>query len=132
MQKGIAIESSVSDDLIFNVDENMFKLLIRNLVGNAVKFSHSGSNIEVFVESSDSNIRISVKDNGIGISSENIEKLFSIRTGYVVRGTANEKGTGLGLILCREFVEKHGGRIWCESKLGEGSTFIFELPLKNN
>lgn len=132
VQKGIAIESSVSDDLIFNVDENMFKLLIRNLVGNAVKFSHSGSNIEVFVESSDSNIRISVKDNGIGISSENIEKLFSIRTGYVVRGTANEKGTGLGLILCREFVEKHGGRIWCESKLGEGSTFIFELPLKNN
>ena len=130
-QKGITIEHVVPDNLIAQVDENMFKVLIRNLVGNAVKFTHSGGKVEINVKKLDNIIQISVKDSGVGISTENIEKLFSLRSGYISRGTANEKGTGLGLILCKEFVEKHGGRIWVESKEGEGSNFTFELPIKN-
>lgn len=132
VQKGIAIQSVVPEDLIFSVDENMFKLLIRNLVGNAVKFTHRGGRVEIKVEANNKFIKVLVKDNGIGISTGNIEKLFNISAGYVARGTANEKGTGLGLILCKEFVEKHSGRIWVESKEGEGSNFIVELPIKDN
>ncbi|MGE0021894.1 MAG: PAS domain S-box protein [Draconibacterium sp.] len=132
VQKNISIHTHAPENLIIVVDENMFKLLIRNLVGNAVKFTQSGGKVDINVKMPDDRIQISVKDNGIGISAENIGKLFNISTGYVARGTANEKGTGLGLILCREFVEKHGGRIWVESIEGKGSTFIFELPLKND
>lgn len=128
VQKGIVIQSAVPEDLIFSVDENMFKLLIRNLVGNAVKFTHRGGSVEINVEKLDDRIQISVKDNGIGISANNIEKLFSIRSGYIVRGTNNEKGTGLGLILCKEFVEKHKGHIWVESEKDSGSTFYVILP----
>lgn len=128
VQKGIVIQSAVPEDLIFSVDENMFKLLIRNLVGNAVKFTHRGGSVEINVEKLDDRIQISVKDNGIGISANNIEKLFSIRSGYIVRGTNNEKGTGLGLILCKEFVEKHKGHIWVESEKDTGSTFYVILP----
>ncbi|HCE56559.1 MAG TPA: hypothetical protein DER09_01885 [Prolixibacteraceae bacterium] len=132
VQKGIAIQSVVPEDFIFSVDENMFKLLIRNLVGNAVKFTHRGGRVEIKIEANNKFIKVLVKDNGIGISTGNIEKLFNISAGYVARGTANEKGTGLGLILCKEFVEKHSGRIWVESKEGEGSNFIVELPIKDN
>lgn len=129
VQKGIVIQITVPEDLIFSVDENMFKLLIRNLVGNAVKFTQNGGKVEINVEKLDDRIQISVKDNGIGISAENIEKLFSIRSGYIVRGTNNEKGTGLGLILCKEFVEKHKGHIWVESEKGKGSIFNVILPV---
>lgn len=131
-QKGITIERVVPENLIAQVDGNMFKVLIRNLVGNAVKFSHSGGKVEINVEKLDDMIQISVKDSGVGISTENIEKLFSLRSGYISRGTANEKGTGLGLILCKEFVEKNGGRIWVESKEGKGSTFHILLPVSSD
>jgi len=74
---------------------------------------------------------MSVRDNGIGIAASNIEKLFRIDENYTTTGTNNEQGTGLGLILCKEFIEKHGGRIWVESTEGNGSAFHFSLPVKN-
>jgi len=131
-QKGITIESNIPENLIVHVDENMFKVLIRNLVGNAVKFTHSGGKVDVTVKKLADRIQISVKDTDIGISAENIEKLFRISSVYVARGTAKEKGTGLGLILCKEFVEKHSGSIWVESDEGKGSNFVIELPFNNN
>ena len=74
------------------------------------------------------NIRVSVRDNGVGIPEAGIKKLLNISTTYSTRGTENEQGTGLGLILCKEFIEKHKGKIWIESELGKGSEFIFTLP----
>jgi len=76
--------------------------------------------------------KVSVSDNGVGISKADIEKLFKIDQSYSTSGTKNEKGTGLGLILCKEFVKKHGGKIWVESEVGKGSDFKFTLPLNKS
>jgi signal transduction histidine kinase len=95
---------------------------------NAIKFTDSGGRIWVQGRASDGEIVISVSDNGTGIKPEVKDFLFTKTSSYTSRGTANEKGTGLGLILCKEFVEKNGGRIWFESQLGKGSTFYFTLP----
>ena len=86
------------------------------------------SEIIISVKESQNEFTVSVTDNGVGISKERIDKLFKIDQSYSTTGTQNEKGTGLGLILCKEFVEKHGGRIWVESKEGKGSMFSLTLP----
>ena len=109
-------------------DLNMVNLVLRNLVLNAIKFTESGGTVEVSVNSGNNNDWIvAVKDNGIGINPEIQKILFEKTSGYSTRGTANEKGTGLGLILCKEFVEKNGGRIWLESEMGKGSIFYFTI-----
>ena len=110
----------------------MLKTIIRNLISNAIKYTHRGGEVEITAEALPDEIRISVKDNGVGISSENREKLFIIGSDLTLRGTDNEKGTGLGLLLCHDFVEKHGGKIWVESEVGKGSTFTFSLPVSND
>jgi len=107
----------------------MIQTVLRNLISNAIKFTSPGGEIFVFVKKSDNQYQISVKDNGVGIIPENIPKLFTVGSNYSTSGTSHEKGTGLGLILCREFVEKHGGKIWVESEAGKGSVFSFTLPL---
>jgi signal transduction histidine kinase len=76
------------------------------------------------------NLEISISDTGIGMEQETIEKLFKIESSFTTRGTENEKGSGLGLLLCKEFIEKHQGKIWAESEIGKGSKFIFTLPIK--
>jgi signal transduction histidine kinase len=101
--------------------------VLRNLVLNGIKFTESGGIIKVASREEGGNLVISVSDNGVGIAPEVQKILFEKTSGYSTRGTANEKGTGLGLILCKEFVEKNGGRIWLESELGKGSTFYFTL-----
>jgi signal transduction histidine kinase len=98
------------------------------LLTNAIKFTNDSGEIVISAEAKDKDWVISVRDNGIGMSDEIQKKLFDKINPYSTRGTANEKGTGLGLILCKEFVEKNGGRIWVESKEGQGSTFWFTLP----
>jgi PAS domain S-box-containing protein len=109
-------------------DAEMLKIILRNLVSNAIKFTNPGGNIAISTEQSQVDLTITVADNGIGIPSEALEKLFDISHIFSTKGTSNERGTGLGLVLCKEFTEKHGGKIWVESIFGQGSEFKFTLP----
>lgn len=128
MAKRIEIINLIPKNMVVYVDENMIKALFKNLIENAIKFTLPGGKVEIMAKTSDNQTEISVTDDGIGIKAENIEKLFKVETGFSTPGTRNEKGTGLGLILCREFIEKHNGRIWVESTEGKGSTFRFTIP----
>jgi signal transduction histidine kinase len=128
-QKHISLVSSVDENLFVLADENMIKTIIRNLLTNALKFTPAKGRITIKATLQQSMVEITVTDNGIGISEENLEKLFRIDTPVSTMGTENEKGTGLGLLLCKEFIEKHGGKIRAESTEGKGSKFIFTLPV---
>ena len=108
-------------------DTNMINLVLRNLLTNAIKFSEPGDLIEVSAVNKGDHYTVSVKDHGVGIEPDIQKLLFDKTSGYTTRGTANEKGTGLGLILCKEFVERNGGKIWLESTPGKGSTFYFTI-----
>lgn len=126
--KRIEIINLIPKNLLITVDENMIKAVFRNLIENALKFTLPGGKVEIKAQISGNNTLVSVTDNGVGIKAANIEKLFKIETGFSTPGTRNEKGTGLGLILCREFIEKHNGQIWAESTEGNGSTIHFTIP----
>jgi len=126
-RKNIQIFSTITDEAFVNGDRNMINTILRNLLANAIKFTPQFGKIFVSLILNDESYEISIKDNGIGIAEENIPKLFRIDSKFSTLGTEKEKGTGLGLILCKEFVEKHGGKIWARSELGKGSTFIFSL-----
>ncbi len=128
-EKDIVISSKMGRDLVGWVDENLFNTVLRNLLSNAIKFSRVGSMIQVTGVKEDDMMRISVADTGVGIRQENLEKLFAIGTNISTKGTFNEKGTGLGLILCKEFVEINKGTIWAESEYGNGSTFHYTVPV---
>ena len=127
-EKDIVISSRMNRDLIGWVDENLFNTVLRNLLSNAIKFSRVGSMIQVTGVVEGDMIKISVADSGVGIRQEDLEKLFDIGTNISTKGTFNEKGTGLGLMLCKEFVEINQGTIWAESVYGNGSTFHFTVP----
>lgn len=128
--KNIELLNLVPGNLIISADLDMLKTIVRNLVSNALKFTSSGGKIELKVVDRPDEIEISVKDTGTGIGKEDRDKLFKVGSIFSQRGTENETGTGLGLMLCKEFAEKHGGRIWVESEHGNGSTFIFTLGQK--
>jgi len=102
-------------------------LVFRNLILNSIKFTEGGGRIWVETKESENDLTISVSDNGVGITKEAQSIIFEKTAGYTTRGTANEKGTGLGLILCKEFVERNGGKIWVNSEPGKGTTFSFTL-----
>ena len=106
----------------------MIKAVLRNLISNAIKFTNNNGVIKLSAVQINSNVVISVSDNGIGIEPERLTRLFDLSHYSSTIGTANETGTGLGLLLCKEFVEKHGGKIWVESELGKGSVFYFNIP----
>jgi len=127
--KQIHLEAKVDENLTAFADPNMINTVVRNLVSNAIKFTPRGGEIIVESKQSKDFIEISVKDNGIGIKAEDMTKLFRIDEQLVQNGTENETGTGLGLILCKEFVDKHKGEIYVESKPNLGSSFIFTLPI---
>lgn len=113
-------------------DKNLYETIIRNLISNAIKFSHPESEITItFSDYNDKFMQISVTDTGIGISEEDIPKLFRDDIDRKKIGNSPEKGSGLGLLLCKEFVEKHKGKIWVESHIGKGTTFNFTIPIKN-
>ena len=107
----------------------MIKTVLRNLVSNAIKFTNNGGQIDINAEKNHTNVTITISDNGIGIEPNNLTKLFDISQIQTTIGTAEEKGTGLGLVLCKQFVEKHGGKIWAESEHGKGSEFKFTMPI---
>lgn len=127
-QKRIAVKSSVQDLVMIYADFNMIDTVIRNLISNALKFTHPGGNIEITVRQDQQYVEVSVTDSGIGIESQHLPKLFDLEAKYKRLGTAHEKGTGLGLILCKEFVERNGGQIWVQSEPDKGSTFTFTIP----
>ncbi len=126
--KKIKMVNNVPENAVGYADSNTINLVIRNLMTNAIKFTNDGGEIAVSAESKGNEWVVSVRDNGIGMSDDIQKKLFDKINLYSTRGTANEKGTGLGLILCKEFVEKNGGRIWAESEENKGSTFWFTVP----
>jgi len=118
----------LGDGSVF-ADTNMLSLIFRNLLSNAIKFSRSGSKVSISAQKSSNGwITFCVKDTGLGIANEKLKTLFDLGEHESVKGTQGEKGTGLGLILCKEFVEKHKGRIWVESEVGKGSSFYFTIP----
>jgi signal transduction histidine kinase len=126
--KDIRLINEVPRNAIGFADSNTINLVIRNLITNAIKFTNDGGIVRIAAREKDTEWLVSVKDNGVGMATDVLKMLFDKTAPYTTRGTANEKGTGLGLILCKEFVEKNGGRIWVESEEGKGSTFFFTLP----
>jgi signal transduction histidine kinase len=130
-QKNIELQSAVSPGLAALADKNSISTVLRNFISNAIKFTPIGGLIIITSDDSEAMISISVSDTGVGISEENIQKLFRVDEQFKTSGTAKEKGTGLGLVLCSEFIQANGGAISVKSKLGKGSTFSFSLPKAN-
>jgi len=127
--KNITIKYNPADEINIFADIDMLQTVLRNLISNAIKFTNKNGAINISAEENPGNVTISVSDNGTGIAPDNLTKLFDISQIQTTTGTADEKGTGLGLILCKEFVEKHGGKIWIESEVGKGSDFKFTMPI---
>ena len=141
--KSIILNNEIPEDIVVNVDKNMFSTIMRNLITNGIKYTPKGGEITIKArtisdENKQTHVEISVTDSGVGIPSERQSELFIISDDSTTKGTENETGTGLGLILCKEFVEKHGGKIWMESDTEssnnhrdrdeKGSSFYFTLP----
>jgi PAS domain S-box-containing protein len=126
--KNIAVKNLSAKNTYVLADRNMIFSVIQNLISNAIKFTHSGGEIKVDIKGSRGFYKVIIEDNGVGMDSETLNNLFRIDVHYTSRGTNDEKGSGLGLILCKEFVEKNGGKIHVESELGFGSKFVFTVP----
>jgi len=127
-QKQIAISHSIEPGMNVTADIQMVRTILRNLINNAIKYTNINGEIKINACELNKFVEVTVIDNGIGISAENKRKLFKIDAFHSTPGTHNEKGTGLGLLLCKEFVELHGGSIRIESEAGKGSKFTFTLP----
>ena len=127
--KEIDIISQDNTDIQLFADANMLRTIMRNLISNAIKFSHSKGKITITAKPAGAFATITVSDNGVGIGQGEIARLWQISEVYTTPGTKGEKGTGFGLMLCKEFVDKHGGKIFVESEVGKGSNFQFTMPL---
>ena len=130
-QKNIKIFSSVRFDTLIYADENIIKTVLRNLISNAIKFSYPGNKVKIFSEETDGAIKISVQDFGIGLTEEEKENIFKFDSKYKKTGTQNERGTGIGLMLCKEFIEINSGSLVFESTTDYGSTFSIIVPKGN-
>lgn len=130
--KNVTVHNEIAAELIVVADQNMISTIIRNLLSNAIKFTPMQKNVYITNKIDSNWITISVRDEGVGIEEKNIKRLFNAAEDYKTPGTAGEKGSGLGLMLCKEFVEKHNGRIWVESEYGKGSEFKFTMPLMHS
>ena len=128
LQKSIEVKVMLLQDFRIYADISMIKATLRNLLSNAIKFTNPGGLIVIETNYTDSLSVVSVSDNGIGIKKESLKKLFRIEESRSTSGTNGELGTGLGLLLCNDFVKRHGGKIWAESEEGKGSRFIFTIP----
>ncbi len=128
INKDLSFFVEIDSNIEVYADKNMIMTVIRNLVSNAIKFTPRGGLIKLIANRNDSNIEIKIVDNGIGIKEDKLKTIFDLEAGYKRKGTENEKGSGLGLTLCKDFVEKNNGKISAESKAGEGSVFIFTVP----
>jgi signal transduction histidine kinase len=130
--KGIELTYRVADNLKVFADVNMLHTVLRNLISNAVKFTPAGGCISLSARAeSENKIEISVEDTGIGMSADMVGKLFKTESGTSRNGSDGENGTGLGLVICRDFVENMNGKLWVKSEIGKGSVFCFSLPVDN-
>ena len=129
LNKEIKLNSFLDNKINVKADQNMLSTIIRNLISNAIKFTNNGGEISISSKPVENFVEINVADNGLGITKDKLDKLFTMDSNITTKGTANEEGTGLGLLLCKEMVEKQGGSIRVESEIGKGSKFIFTIPL---
>jgi len=127
-KKEVQLTASIDDDMLAYGDREMINTVVRNLINNAVKFSHKGGTVELRIQDKIKLFEVIVMDQGVGIPEENLKKLFRIDTKYKSAGTAGETGTGLGLVLCKEFIDKNTGDIWCKSNKHSGTEFHFTIP----
>ncbi len=127
-QKNIDLKYDVPGDIYVYATPMMIETILRNLVSNAIKFTKSGGEVSISFKHYEKEVSICVKDTGIGMTEEEVDQLFSIESKIRKKGTENEEGSGLGLILCYEFIKLNRGKIWAESKEGEGSCFCFTVP----
>jgi signal transduction histidine kinase len=127
--KNIPVDHTQIPDIEVHADRNMLKTILYNLIANAIKFTHTNGRVDILAKTKEDQVKVVVSDNGMGMDEETKSKLFHIDSGSA-RGTADEKGSGLGLLLCKEFVEKHGGDVGVESELGIGSRFCFTIPFR--
>ncbi|MEA1969828.1 MAG: HAMP domain-containing sensor histidine kinase, partial [Thermodesulfobacteriota bacterium] len=127
--KNINIIKNIDPAIQAFADPDMTRLIFRNLISNAIKFTGEGGEIQIDSKHVENFVEIAVSDNGTGIKVEDISKLFKIEQKHSIPGTSNETGTGLGLILCKEFVDQNNGEIWVESEVDHGSVFKFTLPV---
>ncbi len=130
--KKIKLSNNIPNEITVNADPNMITTVFRNLISNAIKFTQIGGNVWTDYKIDGNIIEVSVNDNGVGINPEDIPKLFNIGENFSSLGTNMETGTGLGLILCKEFIHKHEGEIWAESKIEKGTSFKFTLKLASD
>lgn len=128
-RKDINIQCNIPDEVFAFADREMISTVFRNLLNNAIKFTYPGKSVQVSIAVKEDYIELSISDEGTGISEENLAKLFSIEDKFKSDGTSGEKGTGLGLIICKEFIEKNNGHLYVDSQPGKGSTFSFTVPL---
>ncbi len=127
--KNIKIHNNIPTDILIFVNEKVLNIIIRNLLSNAIKFTSDNGTIKIQSYKKDNKIETLIADTGVGIKSKNLDKIFRIDTNYKTNGTNGEDGTGLGLILCKELIEKHEGSIWVESEENNGSKFYFSFPI---
>jgi signal transduction histidine kinase len=127
--KNITLNYEQSEEVVIQADPNMLQTILRNLIQNAIKFTGSGGRVDISTTMQEKHVEITVADSGIGMNEQIRNKLFRKNAHFTSTGTANESGSGLGLILCKEFVKTHSGKIWVESESGKGSRFTFTLPL---
>jgi PAS domain S-box-containing protein len=127
-QKNIILTNNAKERITVIADKAMINTVLRNLISNAIKFTQNGGKVEIAAICNAEGLLVRVRDNGVGIRDEDVQKLFRIDCCFSTRGTENETGTGLGLLLCKEFIEVHQGSIWAESTFSKGSTFSFSLP----
>ena len=124
-RKELTIINEITEELEVLADKNHLGLIVRNLMANAIKFNMRGGSISIREKRVGDHVEISVTDSGVGIKSSDLKKLFNAQTHFSNLGTQDEKGSGIGLLLTKEFIEKNGGSIWVTSELGKGSTFTF-------
>jgi len=129
MGKNITLTNSIQNDMAF-ADPDMAQSVIRNLVSNSIKFTPKNGKIEISSKQIDGMLQVTVSDTGVGLSKEQTDKVFALDQKASTIGTAGERGTGLGLPLCKEMIERFGGKIWIESVPGEGTQFHFTLPIE--
>lgn len=127
-RKSISLENRVRENIDVKADSVMLELIIRNLLSNGIKFTPYGGTVTIGARDEHDLTRVFVEDTGVGIPEEGRKKLFRLEYNYSTKGTQKEAGTGLGLLLCKEFIVLHGGKIWVDSNVGEGSTFSFTIP----
>jgi signal transduction histidine kinase len=128
-EKSINIVNTIDRDIKLTADYPMLETIMRNIINNGIKFTPEGGTVTISAELTDHSVQVDVADTGVGIPSDALEKLFNVDSNIKTRGTNNERGTGLGLVICKEFINYHNGKLWAESEPGNGTIFHFSIPV---